>query len=578
MPYQHYWLLLLWIIIGTCLRFIHLGILPPWTDESATLVFSLGNSFYNVPLNQFIDLQTLLEPLQLNAQAGIGDVVHLLQTESTHPPLYFVLTHLWLKFFPSVDGLVSVWAARSLSALLGVLGIPAIFYFCRLAFRSLIVAQLAAAIMAISPFGIFLATQARHYTLIILIIIASLACYVCAVRAINQQKVLSVKLVGIWIVINALGIATHYFFVLSLMAMAIAFMQLMWQQWRVDRSVLTQPQWRQVYLVALGSLAGCLVWLPSLLAVRNSSPTEWIYASNAAEKWLEPIGRFLLWLMSIVILLPSSLYNFSLAIVIFSGLLTLIYWWRNLPLLFRGLKLQRQDLQQQDAISALETYFLAAIALFCGFTYILGMDLTLAGRFQFVYFPAVIALIAAGLSPYWSETPAEFILGKQKPAKFASNSLKNLQSSSKRIVVLFISIGLLSGAIANLNLGYLQNHRPDIMSNKIATSSTGPIAIATTYKHHGQTGRMIGLAWGLRNLPNIASPLFLLAKDETEFHNAQSSATVLTQELSKIERPFDLWLINFRAEVELETYNCAADSEDRGVLGQHNYELYHCHN
>jgi hypothetical protein len=89
---------------------------------------------------------------------------------------------------------------------------------------------------------------------------------------------------------------------------------------------------------------------------------------------------------------------------------------------------------------------------------------------------------------------------------------------------------------------------------------------------------MIGLAWGLRNLPNIASPLFLLAKDETEFHNAQSSATVLTQELSKIERPFDLWLINFRAEVELETYNCAADSEDRGVLGQHNYELYHCHN
>jgi uncharacterized membrane protein len=576
MPYQHYWLLLLWIIIGTCLRFIHLGILPPWTDESATLVFSLGNSFYNVPLNQFIGLPTLLEPLQLNAQAGIGDVIHLLQTESTHPPLYFVLTHLWLKLFPSVDGLVSLWAARSLSALLGVLGIPAIFYFCRLAFRSLNVAQLAAALMAISPFGIFLATQARHYTLVILIIIASLACYVCAVRAIERQKFISAKLVVIWIVVNALGIATHYFFVLSLMAMAIAFMQLMWQQWRQDRSILTQPQWRQVYLVAFGSLAGCLVWLPSLLAVRNSSPTEWIYASNAAEKWLEPIGRFLLWLMSIVILLPSSLYNFSLAIVIFSGLITLVFWWRNLPLLLRGLKSQRQDLQQKDAISALETYFLAAIALFCGFTYILGMDLTLAGRFQFVYFPAVIALIAAGLSPYWSDS-AELILTEQKPAKFPSKSIKNIQSSSKRIVVLFISIALFSGAIANLNLGYLQNHRPDIMSNKIATSSTGRIAIATTYKHHGQTGRMIGLAWGLRNLPNIAAPLFLLAEDETESPNAQSSATVLTQELSKIKRPFDLWPINFKTEIELETQNCVADSQNDGVLGQHDYELYRCH-
>ena len=573
MPYQHYWLLLLWIILGTCLRLINLGILPPWTDESATLVFSLGNSFYNVPLNQFIGLPTLLEPLQLNSQAGIGDVIHLLQTESTHPPLYFVLTHLWLKLFPPVDGLVSVWAARSLSALLGVLGIPAIFYFCRLAFRSLIVSQLAAAVMAISPFGIFLAAQARHYTLVILIIIASLACYVCAVRAINQQKVISVKLVGIWIVINCLGIATHYFFVLSLMAMAIAFTQLMWQQWRQDRFVLTQPQWRQVYLVALGSLAGCLVWLSPLLAVRNSSPTEWIYASNAAEKWLEPIGRFLLWLMSIVILLPSSLYNFSLAIVIFSGLLTLVFWWRNLAYLIRGLRFQRQNIQQKDAILALEKYLLAAIALFCGFTYILGMDLTLAGRFQFVYFPVVIALVAAGLSPFWSETSAELIF-PQKPAKFASNSIK----SSKRIVIIFIAIGLFSGAIANLNLGYLQNHRPDLMSNKIIAGSTGRIAIATTYKHHGQTGRMIGLAWGLRSLPNIASPLFLLAEDETEYPNAQSSAVILTQELSKIERPFDLWLINFRAEVELETHNCSADSEYQGVLGQHNYELYRCHN
>ena len=145
-------------------------------------------------------------------------------------------------------------------------------------------------------------------------------------------------------------------------------------------------------------------------------------------------------------------------------------------------------------------------------------------------------------------------------------------------MIIFIAIGLFSGAIANLNLGYLQNHRPDLMSNKIIAGSTGRIAIATTYKHHGQTGRMIGLAWGLRSLPNIASPLFLLAEDETEYPNAQSSAAILTQELTQIERPFDLWLINFRAEVELETHNCSADSEYQGVLGQHNYELYRCHN
>ena len=156
MIYQHFWLLLFWIIIGACLRFTNLGTLPPWTDESATIVFSLGNSFYNVPLNQFIGLQTLLEPFQPNADAKIVDMVNLLLTESTHPPLYFVLAYLWLKLFPAVEGYVSIWAARSLSAFIGVMTIPAIFYFANFAFRSLAIAQIAAAMMAISPLGIFL--------------------------------------------------------------------------------------------------------------------------------------------------------------------------------------------------------------------------------------------------------------------------------------------------------------------------------------------------------------------------------------------------------------------------------------
>jgi len=42
-------------------------------------------------------------------------------------PVYFVLTHLWMKLFPTEGGLVTLWAARSLSAILGAASIPAIF-------------------------------------------------------------------------------------------------------------------------------------------------------------------------------------------------------------------------------------------------------------------------------------------------------------------------------------------------------------------------------------------------------------------------------------------------------------------
>lgn len=571
MRFFDYWLLLLSIVVGAGLRMINLGEFPPWTDESATVVFSLGNSFYNVTLNQFISLQDLLEPLQLNSDAGIKDVIDLLRTESTHPPLYFVLTHLWLKLFPEIDGLVSIWAARSLSALWGVLAIPAIFLLSKFAFTSSTVANMAAALMAISPFGIFLALQARHYTLVILFIIASLACFVSAWRKIYHQGKIPLWLVFVWVTINCLGVATHYFFVLTLASMAIAFTPLIWQHWRQDQTILFKPTWRRIYLAAFGSLIGCLVWLPSLIADRHSSPTDWIYASNAAQRWLEPLGRFLLWLMSSVMLLPSSLYDFSLSIIIISGIITLIFWLWHLPPLIHGLKLQYQT-DEGEVIRALLSYLIAAIALFALSTYILGMDLTLAGRFQFVYFPVVIILIAAALASFWdqSDNPTST---KPKLKPYSWLNLKNYYGN--RIVIVFLLIGFFGGVVANLNRGYLQNHRPDLAIAKIVEGTQAPLAIATTYKHHGQTGRMIGLAWGLKNFPNTKSPQFFLANQDFE-SDSQNSAAILAQQLTTVERPLDLWLVNFRGEVALETQNCFPDAKYQDMVGQYKYKLYRC--
>ena len=56
----HICLLLLWIILGASLRFTNLAVKPPWADEWATLVFSLGNSFLTVPLEEFMTLELIL--------------------------------------------------------------------------------------------------------------------------------------------------------------------------------------------------------------------------------------------------------------------------------------------------------------------------------------------------------------------------------------------------------------------------------------------------------------------------------------------------------------------------------------
>jgi uncharacterized membrane protein len=287
----HLLLLLLWLVTGTGLRFLRLASLPPWTDECATIVFSLGNSFQTVPLNQVISSDVLLQPLQPTLATGISAVIEHLFDESNHPPIYFVLAHFWMKMFSPIGEVASIWVARSLSAILGVASIPAMFGFGYLAFRSKLVGQMAAAMMAVSPYTVFLGREARHYTLAILLVIASLCCLVKAIQAIHRRQSLSIWLVLAWVAVNSLGVATHYFFTLTLCAEGFVLLGQIWQKMHQSRFVPVQPNWWRIWIVAVGTLVGCLVWIPTLQNIPGSDLTNWVAGSNPQIRWLEPIGR-----------------------------------------------------------------------------------------------------------------------------------------------------------------------------------------------------------------------------------------------------------------------------------------------
>ena len=215
-------LLLIWVGLGLAIRLFNLELKPPASIEIATLGYSLGHGFKQIPLDQVVDLDTLLAPLRLDTAIGYSEVLRRLMEESTHPPLYFWLTRWWADLWLKDGDLVSLQVARSLSAGFGTLAIPGIFALGWMAFRSRLVAHLAAILMAFSPYGVYLAQEARHYTLTVLWVMASLACLVESVRLIRQQRSVPLWLSLVWIVVNGLGIATHYFFVLALGAEAIA--------------------------------------------------------------------------------------------------------------------------------------------------------------------------------------------------------------------------------------------------------------------------------------------------------------------------------------------------------------------
>jgi uncharacterized membrane protein len=531
----------------------------------------LGNTFKNVPLDRLIDLDTLLTPFIPRVDASVHDVVDRLLSESTHPPAHFILTHLWLKLFPTEDGLVSLSAARSLSAILGVMAIPAMFWLSWVAFNSLLVSQITAAIVAFSPFAIFLNQQARQYSLVILCTIVSLGCFVKAYKAIARSQSISLWLILSWIAVNSLGVATHYFFVLTLAAEAIVILKLAWQQFRRDRAkgealrdrkILWRSPWWRVYSVGLGSLVGCLVWLPAILAVKGKAPTDWVYETNSFWEWIAAIGRFFLWIVSMFVLLPTSTYDLPIAVVIISSVITIIFLLWFFPIFTQGLKEGQNNSEKKLAIEALVSYLLVTIALFLVLTYGFGVDLTLASRFQFVYFPAVIILLGTSLETIW-----QLDLKKNK-------FLTNL--GGKQIAIAFILVELIGGLVASNNLGYLQNHRPDLLASILEKNSNLPTILATTHKHHGQTGRMMGLAWNLRKRSHSQNWQFFLAHQNPEGKSYTNSVKILEENLKKLSRPFDVWLVNFRASINLESQNCSVDLKHKKTVGQYKYKLYHC--
>jgi uncharacterized membrane protein len=577
-------LLTLWLVVGVGLRLANLTAKPPWTDEFSTLVFSLGNSFLPVPLDQPIPVDVLLQPLQPQPTAGIKDVWQHLSTESNHPPLYFVLTHWWMRLFPTHEGLVSLWGARSLAALFGAASIPAIYSLSQLAFRSPLVSHLAAAIMAVSPYGIFLAQEARHYTLAILWVIASLGCLVIAVRHIQNRSQIPARITISWVIINAMGIATHYFFTLTLCTEAFVLLVLAWRQWVLTKFKIspcptlsvgaTPPQnvqnlkssaifhspWLRIYAVAAGTLISGLVWVPVFLQNSYGSKlTEWIQSPRTGMAWISPIFQALAAWITMISLLPVEASH--LTVVIASGILMLIFFVWATPILVCGIKVQFKKPQTRFITQVFAGLIIGAIVLFFIFTYFLGIDLTRGARYNFVYFPAVIVLLGASLAVCW-HTP---ILHQ---GRWAING--------KKAVMIIGFMGLASAITVVCNLGYQKYYRPDLFVKLIQQTSSVPALITTTQKTHVQIGEMMGIARELK-IQNIkdTSPLFLLAHQDEDPNTSTSS---LQNTLKTLPRPIDLWLVNFYAPEPEEVKNCVADTQFLPAVNGYEYKLYHCGN
>lgn len=529
-------LLVLWTILGLGVRFYNLDLKPPSSIEIATIGYSLGHGFNQIVPDRVIDPDILLAPLRLDTAIGYPEVFNRLVQESTHPPLYFWLTRWWSGLWVMDGEIVSLQIARALSAVFGALGIPGIFALAWVAFRSRLAAHLAAILMAFSPYGVYLAQEARHYTLSILWVIASLICMVLVVRSLQEQKTVPWWLSGVWIVINGLGIATHYFFVLALGAEAIALLFL----WLLSDRKQSIRYIRGLSLAAIGTVAAGLAWLPLVTGISGNEMTTWIATSYELEQIFLPIPRLITWMITMVMLLPVEGVTKPMAVV--SGLIIVLVLLWVLPISVGQLRrASANSPTRMGAILSLGYLYGSAIA-FLGLIYAAGKDVSLAARYHFVYFPVLILLLGVALAN-------------------CRLRISLFHPTQNRVIAIMLIMALLGSLTVVNDLGFQKSRRADALADYIQQNTSSPTLMAMTYRTHSEIREIVALAFSFERL-NLAMdqspPRFLLVSDN-EFGRDQIP-TVIQNAVSTAPRPLNLVGVNWQISDDfIQKLNCNRD-------------------
>ena len=238
-----YFFLPIILLIGAALRFFHNTAVALWHDEAFSalyLRYPWEEMFYRIGLD-------------------------------VHPPLYYILLRIWSYF--AGDSLLSL---RLLSILFGVLTVWAGYLFVKQAFGNKKLALLASLVLAINPFQIQYALEARMYTLGTFFVLWS--SYIL-LKALDSEGRKSLKYWAGYGLIVAAGLYTHYYILFSVAAQVLYLILYFLKSRRIN--VLPKA------VMAYGlSLILYLPWIPTLLQqVKRVEQSYWI---PAMDRWSVP--------------------------------------------------------------------------------------------------------------------------------------------------------------------------------------------------------------------------------------------------------------------------------------------------
>lgn len=264
-------LIIILLIIGVFFRFVNLDRKVYWDDETTTSLRISGYTMADLSEQAFDGRVISIEDLQKyqhpNPEKGLSDTIKSLALEDPHhPPLYYIMARLWVEWFGS-----SLAIIRSLSAFISLLVFPCIYWLYLELFASPLVGWVAIVLIAVSPFHLLYAQEAREYSLWTATILLSSAALLRAIRVSKQSHSKEAKFS--WIIYTltlVLALYSYLFSVFTIIGHGIYVVV-------TERFCLNKT----VIAFSLASVTGLIAFVPWLLVIINSSSnlregTEWL--------------------------------------------------------------------------------------------------------------------------------------------------------------------------------------------------------------------------------------------------------------------------------------------------------------
>lgn len=186
------------------------------------------------------------------------------------PPLYYYLLHFWMQIFGE-----SNLATRSLSGVIGVVSLP-VAWLAGNRLGGRVVAWTTVVLLASAPFAVYYATEARMYSLVILLT----GCGFLALhRALQNPR--PGNLIATAVVTAAL-LYTQYWalYLVGVVGLWLLLVAL----WSRHRDAAA-PDWRRPFAAFLAVAVGCILfvpWLPIFIYQSRYTGTPWAAPPNFA--------------------------------------------------------------------------------------------------------------------------------------------------------------------------------------------------------------------------------------------------------------------------------------------------------